>query len=90
MRTTAASSLLLLALGACTSATPIYDSQGQPAVMISCDGMAIPMSKCFERAAEECPKGYALLDQQNTTQGFMANAYGASSMNQKSIAVRCK
>jgi hypothetical protein len=77
-------------LAGCTSATPIYDGQGQPALLISCDGMAQPLSNCYERATEECPQGYVLLDQQNTTQGFVAGPYGASAMNHKSIAVRCK
>ena len=53
--------LTALALAGCAKSTEIYDASGQKALMIECNGFAIPMSKCFEKANEVCPTGYILL-----------------------------
>lgn len=77
-------------IGGCATATKIYDANGQEAIMIACDGSAVPMSVCYNKAASECPQGYYMLGSNNSNQGFIVSQYGANTINTKSIAVRCK
>ena len=66
---------LSLSVAACTMASPIYDKNGQPALLIAC-GSATPISICYDRAASECPAGYTLISEHR---GF----------NRAEIKVRC-
>jgi len=80
-----------LALSACAKATEIYGPDGESAMLIECPGAAVPLSTCFEKAAEVCPSGYALLD---TYEGGSAasitpyGGYAATGVN-KRVLVRC-
>lgn len=80
----------LATLAACATATPTYDQNGQPAMMISCDGSAVPMSVCYNKANEVCPNGYVNLGAQTQNAGATWGAYGGGSIVYKSMMVRCK
>jgi hypothetical protein len=81
---------LSLAVTACATATPIYDQNGEAAMLISCDGAAVPMSACYNKAAEVCPGGYFLLGSEDRHDGAIIGPYGGGTINTKSVAVRCK
>jgi hypothetical protein len=68
--------LLIVAINnACTTASKIYEHDGQEALLIEC-GAGLSFSICHERALKECPSGYTTLSE---TPGF----------NRKEIRVRC-
>lgn len=68
--------LSLVVLGGCSTASPIYDTGGRPALLIEC-GAATSFSVCHERALKECPRGYETISE---TPGF----------NRKELRIRCK
>lgn len=67
---------LALLLSACTTANEVYGPDGRPELLIAC-GASTPISVCHERAKDECPAGYALVDEHR---GF----------NRTEIRVRCQ
>jgi hypothetical protein len=77
-------------LAGCATAKEIQGPNGGKAYFIKCGSAVI--DKCYEKAAEVCPKGYTFADRQNNPNsvivpvgtGFMA-AHGPNSM-----LVECK
>lgn len=53
--------LAATSLTACSTATRIQGTNGEPLVLIEC-GAATPSSVCYERAKRECPNGYKEVD----------------------------
>lgn len=67
--------LLALLLAGCTVVTPTRDGDGRAAVLIEC-GPGI-LRACHERAARECPNGYAVVRE-------------TSNQNLNALTVRCQ
>lgn len=83
--------LAVLLLSGCASATKM----GQPGqYLIECDGAAVPLGKCYAKAAELCPRGYDVQNQERTngplTGGYAGGVGTLGSMEHKSIVVQCK
>ena len=85
---------LALMLTGCASSSEIYGPDGQKYFHISCDGAAVPMSVCWDKAIEVCPKGYFLAGKEDKTGALIGAAntdYGVIGQGtHKSIYVRCK
>jgi hypothetical protein len=83
--------LAILLLTGCAHATKM----GQPGqFLVECDGSAVPLGKCYAKAAELCPKGYDVLNQERAN-GPVTGAYAGGigsigAMEHKSIMVQCK
>lgn len=85
--------LLPLLLAGCATSTAIKTPDGIQH-LIECDGSAVPWSACYKKAAEVCPAGYRIT-QQNTGQspysgggGGGVAAFGA--VERKSLMVQCQ
>jgi hypothetical protein len=81
--------VLALLLTGCASATPIYDRQGQQAVLIECGKF---LAGCYRKAEETCRGPYTLLDEGGES-GFYGyankDAAIAGSTRRNQIKVRC-
>jgi len=91
---------------ACASSKPVYLPDGSRGYSISCDGAAVGMNVCFEKAGQLCgSRGYDLLNREGqvvytgvTTGSGNASRYAAQGssfayfggMNTKSILVKCR
>ncbi len=71
-------------LAGCATATPIKTGTGPGEYFISCDGSAVPWSKCFEKANQMCSNGYDMLDQATENGGFPITTQF------KHLRIRCK
>jgi hypothetical protein len=85
------------ALSSCAISSKTYLPDGSEGYSISCDGSAVGINVCFEKAGELCgARGYELLNREGqiipagtgvaNNQGAFVN-YGA--YNTKSIMIRC-
>jgi hypothetical protein len=70
------SALILVVIVGCTTASKMYDQEGQEAVLVEC-GAAVSFSVCHKRALQECPQDYTTISEKA---GF----------NWKKLRVRCK
>jgi hypothetical protein len=86
-----------IVLYGCASASKTFDQYGNPVYDVSCPGMAIPISVCYDKAMEVCPNGYYLVGKDtgsgsvgtlNSTNGATTSTY-ASGIN-KGIIIKCK
>lgn len=83
--------LCVLMLAGCARATRM----GQPGqYLVECDGSAIPLSTCYKKAAQLCPRGYELLDKERangpTTGAYAGGVASIGAMEHKNITVQCK
>ncbi len=88
-------STLALALAGCATATPVFDHNGQSAMLVDCG--ANPISTCFEKANQVCPLGYRTMGTSTTETGGAFLHYNQelgtlSSLPtvQRQIVVACK
>jgi hypothetical protein len=80
--------------GCIATAQKIHGYDGQQYTRIDCSGSAVPMSVCYDKANEVCPRGYFLMGEDQRPMG----AFGTSTMYgtvvttnvSKSIVVGCK
>ena len=91
-----------LLLAGCAMSKQTYLPDGRQGHSISCDGSAVGMNVCFEKAGELCQgRGYDLVNREGQAIPFgvghaSANQYGGSAnatygaLNTKSILVACK
>ena len=85
-------------LGACAMAKQTYLPDGSQAYSISCDGAAVGINVCFEKAGQLCgAAGYDLINREGQVVPYgVATASGGQafvnygSFNTKSIMIRCK
>lgn len=98
--------LIVLAIGGCAISKDTYLPDGTLGHSISCDGAAVGINVCFEKAGEICgSRGYDLLNREGqvipmavggaslggNAFGYQGQAYGYSgAFNSKSIMIRCK
>ena len=89
--------IMTFAIASCAISKKTYLPDGSEGYSISCDGTAVGINVCFEKAGEICGvRGYDLLNREGqiipaatgfaTNQGAYVN-YGA--YNTKSILIRC-
>jgi hypothetical protein len=83
--------LSALLLTGCAHATKM----GQPGqFLVECDGAAVPLGKCYAKAAELCPRGYEVQHQERSngplTGGYAGGIGSIGAMEHKSIVVQCK
>lgn len=99
-------SLLAFALAGCAIAKETYLPDGTKGHSISCDGSAVGINVCFEKAGDLCgSRGYDLLSREgqiipmgvggSSVSGNAAGFQGQSfvsygSFNTKSIMIRCR
>lgn len=79
----------VLAVSGCTSATEMYGPSGEKLVRIECSGAGTSMSACYNRAKDECPKGYKLVTQGSRPMGAMVSAYGVTQTQERELVVQC-
>jgi hypothetical protein len=85
-------------LTGCAMSKETYLPDGRLGHSISCDGSAVGMNVCFEKAGELCKgRGYDLVSREGQVVPFgtaSVNQYGGSAivsgLNTKSILVACK
>ncbi len=92
-----ATAALVLSLSACAISKKTYLSDGSEGYSISCDGAAVGINVCFEKAGSLCgARGYDLINREGqlvpfgvgtASQGEAFVSYG--SLNTKSIMIRC-
>ncbi|WP_166837472.1 hypothetical protein [Rheinheimera pleomorphica] len=90
--------MLTVALTGCATSKATYLPDGSQGHSISCDGAAVGISVCFEKAGQICgSKGYDLISREGQVIPFgtaSANNQGAfisyGAFNTKSIMIRCK
>lgn len=90
--------LLTSVLTSCATSKATYLPDGSSGHSISCDGSAVGISVCFEKAGQICgSQGYDLISREGQIIPFgtaSANNQGAfisyGAFNTKSIMIRCK
>ncbi|MGI9228810.1 MAG: hypothetical protein ACR2P9_03020 [Gammaproteobacteria bacterium] len=90
--------ILIIFASGCATSKNIYLSDGSEGYSISCDGAAVGINVCFEKAGQLCgTKGYNLINREGQLVPFgigSANNQGAfvtyGSLNTKSIMIQCK
>ena len=87
--------LAALALGGCATSRTIIGQDGKPLHKISCDGSALSIDACYEKAGEICGSaGYDIAKQDGSaTPFFIAGSGGsftAGSIVSRTVLVRCK
>ncbi|MBT9569417.1 MAG: hypothetical protein IV085_14100 [Thiobacillus sp.] len=98
--------MVVLLVGGCAISKETYLPDGRVGYSISCDGAAVGMNVCFEKAGEICgARGYDLLNREGQVipmgmgnASLSGNAYGyqgqafaySGAFNSKSIMVRCR
>jgi len=98
--------LFILTISACAMVNETYMPDGSKGYSISCDGAAVGINVCFEKAGNLCgAAGYDLINREGQTVPFgvgMANVQGSTAQiqgqsfatygafNTKSIMVRCR
>jgi len=101
-----ACSLLTLALVGCAISKETYLPDGTKGHSISCDGSAVGINVCFEKAGDLCgSRGYDLLNREGqiipmgiggssvsgNAAGFQGQSFVSNgSFNTKSIMIRCR
>ena len=81
--------VFVLHLAGCATAKQVMTPDGKPGYSITCNGTAVSMTVCYEKAAEVCPKGYSVVDKQNQS-GFVVSKNYMGSTSNKGIFVECK
>ena len=86
-----------MSLSACATSSKMYGPSGEEMYDISCPGIAVPMSVCYEKALTVCPRGYYLADRDTGSgsigtlnkNGETATGTYVQGVN-KGIIVKCK
>ena len=86
-------SAVVVVLG-CATSTKMYGPDGKEYFFIACDGIATPMSVCYEKAMEVCQNGYYLAGQEKTVGPVQAawttqGGFAGQGMY-KNITIACK
>lgn len=88
---------IIVNLVGCATASQTFDQSGEAVYDIACSGLAVPMSACYEKALQTCPKGYYLVSRDtgsgsigtmNSSGGTTTGAY-AQGIN-KGLIIKCK
>ncbi|MGH8123711.1 MAG: hypothetical protein ACREPT_13170 [Rudaea sp.] len=86
--------LFTITMSACAIVNETYMPDGSKGYSISCDGAAVGINVCFEKAGNLCgAAGYDVIDREGQIVPFgvaSANVATYGAFNTKSIMVRCK
>jgi hypothetical protein len=81
---------MLVLLAGCTTASNTYGPDGRVAHSIRCDGIALSMGSCFEKAGALCGSaGYDVIGGGNE-RGAVASTSFATTTSNRSLIVSCK
>ncbi len=80
--------LVLVLLNGCAITKQIKTPNGNDGYYISCNGLAVSISVCYEKAAKLCPKGYEIIDKNNNS-GVAITPHAIGSMSKKGIFIEC-
>lgn len=97
---------LVFALTGCAFSKEVYLPDGTKGHSISCDGAAIGIATCFEKAGDLCgsrgydqlgregqviPMGVSTSSVSGSSAGFQGSSFGSyGAFNTKSIMIRCR
>ena len=76
-------------LAGCATAKRVMAPSGKMGFSIECNGTAVSMTSCYEKAAEVCPNGYSIIAQNNSS-GIVANPNFIVGTSDKGIFIECK
>jgi hypothetical protein len=83
-----------LALAGCATSRTITGQDGKPLHKISCDGSALSIDACYEKAGEICgTAGYDIVNQNGKATPFAyagGNSFYAGAIVTRDILVRCR
>lgn len=83
-----------IVLGGCATSRTITGQDGKPLHKISCDGTALSIDACYEKAGELCgTAGYDIVNQQGqATPFFIASggSFTSGAMVTRTVLARCK
>lgn len=83
-----------LVLGGCATSRTIIGQDGKPLHKISCDGSALGMDACYEKAGELCEgAGYDVIGQDGTAQPYFfasGGSFYSGAMVTRSLLARCR
>ena len=81
-------------LGGCATSKTIIGQDGKPLHSISCDGSALDVGACYEKAGEICGSlGYDVVNQNGSATPFFfagRNSFTAGTMVTRNVLVRCR
>lgn len=85
---------LAVALGGCATSRTITGQDGKPLHKISCDGSALSLEACYEKAGELCGSaGYDVVNQGGTATPFFiagGSSFTAGTVVTRAVYARCK
>ncbi|PPC92991.1 MAG: hypothetical protein CTY33_09885 [Methylotenera sp.] len=89
--------MAIVNLVGCATSSKMYGPSGEEMYDISCPGLAVPMSACYEKALKVCPQGYFLASR-DTGSGSIGtlNSNGQNATGtyvqgiNKGIIIKCK
>lgn len=71
-------------------ATPITAPSGKPGYSLKCHGWGRTIEDCYEKAAELCPHGYNIENQDNQIQGIPQPNGGTVIINRSYMLISCR
>jgi len=81
-------------LGGCATSRTIVGQDGKPLHKISCDGSALSIDACYEKAGELCGSaGYDIVNQNGTATPFFiagGGSFNAGTMVTRTVLARCR
>jgi len=81
-------------LAGCATSRTIVGQDGKPLHKISCDGSALSIDACYEKAGEICGSaGYDILNQNGKATPFFfagSSSFTAGTIVTRDIMVRCR
>lgn len=82
------------ALAGCATSRTIVGQDGKPLHKISCDGSALSMDACYEKAGELCGSaGYDIVNQKGTATPFFyagGGTFSSGTMVTREVLARCR
>jgi hypothetical protein len=85
---------IAVALGGCATSRTIIGQDGKPVHKISCDGSAISIDACYEKAGELCGSaGYDVLGQDGSVSPFFiasGSSFSSGVMVLRTVHARCR
>lgn len=83
-----------VALGGCATSRTITGADGKPLHKISCDGSALSIEACYEKAGELCGSaGYEIVNQGGTATPFVfasPSSFTAGTIVSRTVYARCR
>lgn len=72
------------------SVTPVTAPSGKPGYSMKCSGWGRSIEDCYKKAAELCPHGYVIENQQQSTQGIPQQNGSTVIIQRDYMLISCK